>query len=81
MQEIVEEPQLLLASVVGVEMCPVLDAMGLQPFPLGGGAHESFEIAARVQSLAAPVGRGKQRGDDLVPLRRSRPVVIVVHRM
>ena len=55
-QEIVEEAQLLLAAVVGVEMRPVLDAVRLQPFLLGGRAHEAFEIAARVQALAAPVG-------------------------
>src|SRR4029079_687823 len=80
-QEIVEETQLLLAPIVGVEMCPVLNSMGLQPFLPGGGAHVSFEIATRVQSLAAPIGSGKQRRDDLVPLCRSRPMIVVVHRM
>ena len=70
-QEIVEEAQLLLAAVVGVEMRPVLDAVRLQPFLLGGGAHEAFEIAARMQALAAPIGGGEQRRRHLRPVRRA----------
>src|SRR5689334_20523545 len=62
-------------------MCPMLDAMGLQPFLLRGGTHKSFEIAARMQSLAAPVGGRKQRCDDLVPLGRASLVIVVVQRM
>jgi hypothetical protein len=59
-QEMIEEPQLQLASVIRVEMGPVLDAVHLEPFVLGGRAHEAFEIAARMQWLAAPIGRRKQ---------------------
>ncbi len=56
-QEMVEEAQLQLAAIVGVEMGPVLDAVHLEPFVLRGRAHEAFEIAARMQWLAAPIGR------------------------
>ncbi len=80
-QEIVEEAQLLLAAVVGVEMRPVLDAVRLQPFLLGRGAHEAFEIAARMQALAAPIGGGEQRRRHLVPDRRAVAVIFVVQRM
>src|SRR5262249_117537 len=73
-QEIVEEFQLQRAPVVGVEMGPVLDAVDLEPFVLGGGAHEAFEIAARVQRLAAPIGGGQERRLDLRPDRRARPM-------
>src|SRR4029079_12008941 len=62
-------------------MCPVLDAMGLQPFLLRSGTHKSFEIASWMQYLAAPVGGREQRRYDLVPLRRARLVIVVVHRM
>ncbi len=80
-QEMVEEPQLQLAAVVGVEMRPVLDAVHFQPLVLGGGPHEALEIAARMQRLAAPVGGREKRRLDLRPDRRARPVVVVVERM
>jgi hypothetical protein len=80
-QEIVEEAQLLRAAVVGVEMRPVLDAVRLQPFLLGGRTHEAFEIAARMQALAAPIGGGEQRRHHLVPDRRAVAVIFIVERM
>ena len=80
-EEMVEEPQLLLAAVVGVEMRPVLDPVGLEPFLLRGRAHEALEIAARMQALAAPVRGREQRHLDLRPLRRARAVIGVVERM
>src|SRR5215831_10046882 len=65
MQEVIEEAQLQLATVIRVEMGPVLDAVHLEPFVLGGRAHEAFEVAARMQGLAAPIGGRKQRRLDL----------------
>jgi hypothetical protein len=47
-QEFVEEPFLLLASVVGVEVGPMLDAVHFEPFLLRCRAHKTFEIATRV---------------------------------
>src|SRR4029077_8897232 len=46
-----------------------------------GGARKSFEIAARMQALAAPVRRREQWHRDLVPLRRARLVIVIVERM
>ncbi len=81
MQEMVEELELQLAAVVRVEMRPVLDAVRLQPFLLGGRAHEALEIAARMQRLAAPVGGREHGRRHLVPDRRARPMIVVVERM
>src|SRR5262249_38141083 len=64
-------------AIVGVEVGPVLDAVHLEPLLLGGGAHETLEIAARVQALAAPVGGGKERGLDLAPVRHARAPKLV----
>src|SRR2546425_11754541 len=47
-QEMIEELQLQLAAVVGVEMGPVLDAVHFEPFVLGGGTDEALEISARM---------------------------------
>src|SRR5580704_10199301 len=66
-QEMVEEAQLQLPAVVGVEMRPMLDAVRLEPFVLRGGADEPFEIAARMQWLAAPIRRRQKRHLDLRP--------------
>src|SRR5215510_905665 len=62
-------------------MGPVLDAMRFQPPLLGRGPHKPLEIAAWMQSLAAPVGGREQRRDDLVPLGRARLVVLVIEGM
>src|SRR3974390_3779121 len=55
-EEMPEEALLQIDTVVRVEMRPVLDAMHLEPFLLGRRAHETLEITARVQALAAPIG-------------------------
>src|SRR6185437_10998950 len=80
-QKIVKEATLLLASVIGVEMRPMLDAVRLQPLLLGGCAREAFEIAARMQALAAPIGGREQRGLDFLPCWRPVAMILVVHRM
>src|SRR5437588_11815263 len=77
----VEEPQLQIPAVVGVEVRPVLDAMDFEPFIFRSGAQEAFEIAARMQSLPAPVGGRQERHPDPVPHRRARLVVGVIERM
>src|SRR5579864_2819018 len=56
LQIAVEEGFLQRAAVVGVKIRPMLETMCLQPLFLRGGAHESFEIAAGMQPLAAPIG-------------------------
>src|SRR6266849_7926877 len=80
-QEMVEEPQLLLAAVIRVEMRPVLAAMDFEPFLPRCGLHEAFEIPARMKTLAAPIGGGKQRRRDLVPHRRASAMISVGERM
>ena len=50
-QEMVEEAQLQLAAIVGVEVGPVLDAVRLQPLVLGCRSHEAFEIAPGMDAL------------------------------
>src|SRR5690606_27012450 len=80
-QEEIEEALLLLAPVVGVKMRPMLDAMYFEPFVLRSGAHEGFEIAARVQPLPAPVCRREERHLDLRPDRRACLVIAVVERV
>src|SRR6266536_1033211 len=62
-------------------MRPVLDAVRLEPFVARSCANEPFEIAARMQSLSAPVRRREQRHRDLVPLRRTRLVIVIIERM
>src|SRR5690349_10538383 len=64
-QEVIEERELLLAAVVGIEMGPMLDAVRLEPLLPRRGARKTFEIAAWMQALAAPVGGREQRHRDL----------------
>ena len=59
LQEIAEELLLQRNPIIRVVVRPVLDAVHLQPFLLGGGAEEALEIAARVQRLPAPVCGGE----------------------
>ena len=80
-QEMIEELQLQLAAVVGVEMGPVLDAVHFEPFVLGGGTDEALEISARMQGLPAPIRRGQKRRFHLRPDRRACAVIVVVQRM
>src|ERR1043165_7141035 len=62
-------------------MRPVLDAMRFEPFVFRRSTRETFEIAARMQALSAPVRGREQRRRDLVPLRRARLVIVIVERM
>ena len=78
LQEVPEETLLQRHSVVGVVLGPVLDAVDLQPALRRRGAGVGLEVAPRVQSLAAPVGRGQERHRHLVPHRRAVGVVPVV---
>ncbi len=80
-QKMVEELELQLAAIVGVEVRPVLEPMRLEPFLLGGGAHEALEIAARMQPLAAPVGGREQGHLDLGPVGRALLVILVIEGM
>ncbi len=80
-EEMVEELQLQLAAVVGVEMGPVLDAVHLEPFLLRRRLHEALEVAARMERLAAPIGGRQQRHLDLRPHRRAGAVIVVIERM
>src|SRR5262249_60523632 len=50
LEEVSEEALLQADAVVGVEVRPVLDAVHLEPFLARCRAHESLEVAARVQS-------------------------------
>src|SRR5262245_24302122 len=77
----VEEAQLLLAPVVRVKVSPVFDPVRFQPLLPGGSPHIALEIAAWMQTLAAPIGGGEQRRDNLVPPGRTRLVILVVQRM
>ena len=44
-------------AVIGVELGPVLEPMDLEELVGRGGLLETLEITARVQALAAPIGR------------------------
>src|SRR5712671_2871228 len=81
LQVVIEEPLLQRAAVVGVEMRPMLDAVGFEPLVLRGGAHESLEVAAWMKALSAPVGGGEQRHGDFFPDRRAALVIGVVERV
>src|ERR1700694_2764791 len=81
LEVVVEKPQLQPPAVVGVEMRPVFDAVRLQPLVFRRGAHEAFDIAARMEPLPAPVGGREKRYLDPVPHRRARLVIGVVERM
>src|ERR1035437_7273712 len=56
-----EETLLQGLTVIAVEMREVGIAVHLQPFLLGAGGEPAFEISARVQAHAAPIG-GRQQG-------------------
>ena len=76
-EEAAKEPLLQVETVVRIEVCPVLDAVHFEPFVLRRGAHEAFEIAARMQALPAPVGCGEQRHLDFVPVWHARLPIFV----
>src|SRR6266849_55299 len=81
LQETVVEFLLQLLSVLGVEQGEVRIAVHLEPFLLRAGAQEAFEIAARMQPHAAPVGGGEQRRLDVLERRQARAVVLVDQAM
>ena len=51
--------------------------MDFEPFFFRRRALKTFEVAARMQALAAPVGGGQQRGVDLFERGHTRRVVFV----
>src|ERR1700720_2146673 len=71
LEEMAEEFLLQLKSVVGTKMRPVLDTVAFQPFLIRGSPHKPFEIAAGVQTLAAPVGGRQEWRLDLAPVRHA----------
>src|SRR5207245_9310249 len=60
----IEEAFLQRDSVVGVERRPVRAASHLQPLRPGRCTRKALEVAARVQSLPAPVRGREQRNHD-----------------
>ena len=72
-----EEALLQAGAVVRVEVREVRVAVHLEPFLLGAGGQIAFEIAARMQSLAAPIRRREQRHLDLLEFGHARPVIVV----
>jgi hypothetical protein len=68
LEEVAEELLLQSESIVRIEMCPVLDAVHLEPFLGRGRTYEAFEIAARMQALPTPVCSREYRHLDLVPV-------------
>src|SRR6185437_11875267 len=81
LEEMAEEAFLQPHAVIGIEIRPVLDTVRFEPFLRRGGADEAFEIAARMESLAAPIGGAEQRHRDLRPVRRARVVIGIIERM
>src|ERR1700736_452449 len=51
----IEEGLLQRASIVRVEMRPMLEPVCLQPLFPRGGTHEPFKIAPGMQTLTAPI--------------------------
>ena len=76
-EEMAEEALLQRVAVIAVEMREVGVAMHFQPFLLGAGAQIAFEIAARMQSHAAPIAGREQRRLDLRKIGGARGVIIV----
>jgi hypothetical protein len=76
-EEMPEEAFLQCLAVAAVEVREMRVAVDLEPFLLGARAQEAFEIAARVQSHAAPVCRRQKRGFNLFKCGSARRVVIV----
>src|ERR1700737_1376698 len=81
LQKIIEETFLQLAPIVRIEMSPVFDSMHFEPFLRGSRTHEALKISAWVQSLTAPIGRGKQGHRHFGPVRRATLAVIVIKWM
>ena len=78
LEKVAEETLLQRLAVIAVKMREVGIAVHLQPFLLRAGAQPTFEISARMQAHAAPIG-GRQQGRlDLGEIGGARGVVIVV---
>src|SRR3954447_12835879 len=56
LEEMPEAPLLQPDSIIGIERRPVLAPVHVEPFFLRRSSQYPFEVPARVQSLAAPVG-------------------------
>src|SRR5690349_15962418 len=76
----VEEALLQLNAVIGVERRPVRTAVYLEPFQSRSSTHEAFEVAARVQSLSAPVRCREERHFHFGEIRCALTVVVVDER-
>src|SRR4029078_12024208 len=77
LEEVAEEPHLQRLAVAAVALREVRIAVPLQPFLPGAGAPPAFEIAAGMQTHAAPVPCRQQRRRDLGALSRKRGVSTV----
>src|SRR3546814_5525730 len=64
LEEMVEEALLPLHELGQVKALEMRSDMGLQPFLPRAGPQESFDIAAQMQTCAAPVGGRQQRHID-----------------
>src|SRR5439155_18152521 len=68
LEEMSEKPLLQAGAIARIEVREVRIAVHLQPFLPGAGSEPAFEIAARVQPLAAPVRRRQDRHVDLAEI-------------
>src|SRR5581483_1978422 len=80
-KKIVEEALLQFPAVIGVKVCPMFQTVHLKPLLPGCRAHKSLEIAARMQSLAAPVCCREERHSHLGPICRAALMEVIVQRM
>src|ERR1700675_361685 len=77
LEEVAEELLLEQHAIVRVEVRPVLDPVDLEPLLSRRRAREALEVAARMQTLPSPVGRGEERHLDLRPVGHARAPVLV----
>src|SRR5207249_1721157 len=77
LQKAAEEALLQSHAVVAVEVREVRVAVHLEPLLLRAGGEEAFVVAARMQALPAPVGRGEQRRLDACEVNHAAAVVII----
>src|SRR6516164_5421479 len=77
-EEVTEKPLLQRFAVCAVEMREVRMAMHLYPLLRGASSQVPFEIAACVQSHAAPVGGRQQWRRYSGKIGRARRVILPV---
>src|SRR5271156_5545148 len=77
----IEKPALQFAAIIRVKMRPMLEPVAFEPLLFRGRPDKPLEIAARMQSLPAPVRRRQKRHRDLAPVGRARSVIIIVKGM